>query len=211
MRFVHDGDDATCLANVQQVDMPPSDEVAEPARGRTSPMMSTNSDGPAAAPQGDLKLLETDVARRLLSSAIPARLAYIATDGTPRVVGTWFHWTGAELVMPTFISAPHVRRPAARLAALRAHPEVAITIDTETFPPMVLSVRGRATLTEVAGVAAEYRLAARRYLGEQAAASYLAQIDQPVTAMMRISVKPAWVGVLDFQQRLPDVMGGPAG
>jgi len=29
--------------------------------------------------------------------------------------------------------------------------------------------------------------------------------------MMRIAVKPAWVGVLDFQQRLPDVMGGPAG
>src|SRR5262249_24424717 len=146
MRFVHDGDDATCLANVQQVDIPPSDEVAEPARGRTSPMMSTNSDGPAAAPQGDLKLLEPDVARRLLSSAIPARLAYIATDGTPRVVGTWFHWTGAELVMPTFISAPHVRRPAARLAALRAHPEVAITIDTETFPPMVLPVPPRPPL-----------------------------------------------------------------
>ena len=38
-------------------------------------MMSRNSDGPAAASQGDLKL-ETDVARRLLSSAIPARLAY---------------------------------------------------------------------------------------------------------------------------------------
>ncbi len=45
--------------------------------------------------------------------------------------------------MPTFVSAPHIRQPAARLGALRAHPEVAITIGTETFPPMVLSVRGR--------------------------------------------------------------------
>jgi hypothetical protein len=174
-------------------------------------MMSTNGMDLAAAPQGDLRLLESDVARRLLSSTIPARLAYISTDGTPRVIATWFHWTGEELVMPTFVSAPHIRRPAARLGALRAHPDVAITIDTEPFPPMVLSVRGRAALTEVDGVAAEYRLAARRYLGEEAAASYLAEIDQPVTKMMRIAVKPAWVGVLDFQQRLPSVMGGPAG
>jgi len=45
-------------------------------------MMSTSGTGPAAAPQGDLRLLETDVASRLLSSTIPARVAYIATDGT---------------------------------------------------------------------------------------------------------------------------------
>jgi hypothetical protein len=173
--------------------------------------MTTNGNGPAMAPQGDLRLLETDMAKHLLSSAIPARLAYIAADGTPRVIATWFHWTGTELVMPTFISAPHIRRPAARIAALRAHPDVAITIDTESFPPMVLSVRGRAALTEVDGVDAQYRLAARRYLGEEAAAVYLAQIDQPVTKMMRIAVKPAWVGVLDFQQRLPAAMGGPGG
>jgi len=173
--------------------------------------MSTNGTGLTAVPQGDLRLLETEVAKRLLSSAIPARLAYIAVDGTPRVIATWFHWTGTELVMPTFISAPHIRRPAARIAALRGHPDVAITIDTESFPPMVLSVRGRVTLTEVDGVDAQYRLAARRYLGEEAAAAYLAQIDQPVTKMMRIAVTPAWAGVLDFQQRLPAAMGGPAG
>lgn len=112
--------------------------------------------------------------------------------------------------MPTFVSAPHVRRPAARLEALRAHPEVAVTIDTESFPPTVLSVRGRASLTEVAGIPAEYRLAARRYLGEEAAAGYLAQIDQPGTAMARIAVRPAWVGVLDFQHRMPEMMHGPA-
>jgi hypothetical protein len=75
---------------------------------------------------------------------------------------------------------------------------------------MVLSVRGRAELATVAGVAVEYRLAARRYLGEEAAASYLAQIDQPVTTMMRIAVRPAWVGVLDFQQRVPAVFGNGA-
>src|SRR5262249_58962469 len=120
--------------------------------------MSTDGTGSAAAPQGDLSLLDSDVARRLLQSSIPARMAYIATDGTPRVIATWFHWTGEELVMPTFVSAPHVRRPAARLGALRARPEVAVTIDTESFPPTVLSVRGRASLAGVSGVVAEEEL-----------------------------------------------------
>ena len=52
--------------------------------------------------QGDLRLLEHPVAVQLLASAIPARLGYVAEDGTPRVVPTWFHWTGEELVMPTY-------------------------------------------------------------------------------------------------------------
>jgi hypothetical protein len=169
------------------------------------------SGGTMALPQGDLRLLESDVAKRLLTSTIPARFAYIARVGTPRVVPTWFHWTGDELVMPTFVSAPHVRHPAARLGALRANPEVAITIDTEGFPPEVLLVRGRVSVTEVDGVVPEYALAARRYMGEEAAASYLAQIDQPGTRMARIAVRPTWVGIVDFQTRLPHGLGGVTG
>ncbi|HYY89142.1 MAG TPA: pyridoxamine 5'-phosphate oxidase [Chloroflexota bacterium] len=164
-----------------------------------------------ALPQGDPRLLESDVAKRLLVSTIPARFAYIATDGTPRVVSTWFHWTGDELVMPTFLAAPHVRHPAARLAALRANPDVAITIDTDSFPPEVLLIRGRVSVTEVDGVPPEYALAARRYLGEEAAASYRAQIDQPGTRMARIAVRPAWVGIVDFQRRSPSALGGVSG
>lgn len=90
--------------------------------------------GAEALRQGDLRLLQTDLANRLLASRLPARFAYIATDGKPRIVPTWFHWTGDELVMPTFLSAPHVRHPAGRLRALRVNPDVAITIDTEGFP-----------------------------------------------------------------------------
>lgn len=37
-----------------------------------------------ALPQGSLGLLDTEVAQRLLSSTIPARLAYVAAHGTPR-------------------------------------------------------------------------------------------------------------------------------
>jgi hypothetical protein len=162
-------------------------------------------------PQGDVGLLESDAARRLLGSGIPARFAYLALDGTPRVIPTWFHWTGDELVMPTFVAAPHVRHPAARLAALRANPAVAVTIDTEDSPPVGLSIRGRASVTELDGVAPEYALAAPRYMGAEAAASYLAMIDQPGTRMARIAVRPSWVGLVDFQTRLPSTLGGITG
>ena len=86
---------------------------------------------------------------------------------------------------------------------MRTNPDVAVTIDTKAFPPDVLLLRGRAVITEVDGVAPEYALAARRYLGDPAATTYLAQLDQPGTRMARIAVRPTWVGLLDFQRRLP--------
>ena len=158
--------------------------------------------------QGDLRLLETDLAERLLTSTIPARYAYTALDGTPRVVSSWFVWTGEELVLPTFISAPHISHAAYRVRALRANPDVAVSIDTETFPPEVLSIRGRAEIAEVDGIAAEYAEAAHRFLGPEEAAGYLAQIDQPGTRMARIAVRPAWVALMDFQTRMPSALGG---
>jgi hypothetical protein len=164
-----------------------------------------------ALPQGDLGLLDHELAQRLLASTIPARYAYTAKDGTPRVVASWFHWTGEELVMPTFFAAPHITKPAARVTALRARPDVAVTIDTEGFPPEMLLVRGRASVTEVDGVAEEYALAAHRYLGAEEATGYLAQIDQPSTRMARIAVRPQWVGLIDFQTRLPGALGGVQG
>jgi nitroimidazol reductase NimA-like FMN-containing flavoprotein (pyridoxamine 5'-phosphate oxidase superfamily) len=159
-------------------------------------------------PQGDLQLLEGDVARRLLASTLPGRVAYTAADGTPRIVPTWFQWTGTELAMPTFIAAPHVQRPPSRITALRTRPDVAVSIDTENFPPEVLLVRGRAEITEVDGVDPDYAAAALRYMGEEVAEGYLQQITDPATRMARITVRPTWVGVVDFQTHLPGPLGG---
>lgn len=89
-----------------------------------------------------------------------------------------------------------------------ANPVAAVTIDTETFPPEVLTIRGRVEISEAEGIPAEYASAAWRYLGDEAARAYLAQIDQPVTRMARIDLHPAWVGVHDFQSRLPSALGG---
>jgi len=84
-------------------------------------------------PQGDLRLLDSELAKSLLNSTIPARIAYVANDGTPRITPTWFHWNGSEVVMATFGAGPNVRPAPGRPAALRANPNVAITIDTEAF------------------------------------------------------------------------------
>jgi len=172
--------------------------------------MTTAPHDSAGLPQGDLALLETETAQGLLASAIPARMAFVAPDGTPRIVPTWFHWTGEELVMPTYIAGPQIgiRHPAARLAALRARPDVAVSIDTETFPPQSLTLRGKVEITEVDGLAPEYAAAARRYLGEEAAAGMLAGLDQPGTMQARIALRPAWVGLIDFVTRMPSVQGG---
>jgi hypothetical protein len=151
-------------------------------------------------PQGDVRLLDSDVARRLLASQELARLAYVAADGTPRVFPMLFHWTGTEVVMSTFAGA-------AKIVALRARPGVAITIDAASTPPSVLLIRGRASVTDVAGIVPEYALAQHRYAGAEQGAANVAAVDHPGTRMARIAVRPAWVGVLDFQTRLPGGAG----
>jgi hypothetical protein len=49
---------------------------------------------PKTLRQGDLQLLDSDLAQRLLASTELARLAYVTHDGTPRVLPMLFHWTG---------------------------------------------------------------------------------------------------------------------
>ena len=161
-------------------------------------------------PQGDLRLLDTGPAQRLLHSTIPGWLGYVALDGTPRVVPTWYVWTGEELVMATFLRCPPtgITRPAARLRALRAHPTVALVIDTEPQPPEVLTLRGDVTITEVDGMLPEQAQAARRFLDEEAGAGYAAAGEHPETRMARIALRPSWVGLLDFRTRTPEIMSG---
>jgi len=149
--------------------------------------------------QGSLELLEHAAAKELLQSKIPARLAYIGTDGTPRVVPIWFHWTGKKFVMGTPPKAP-------KLKALGKNPKVALTIDDNNFPHKVLLVRGTATLETVAGVVPEYAAAAERYFGSVQGKAWVEQLGSKSTQMVRISIKPEWVGLLDFQTRFPSAL-----
>jgi hypothetical protein len=146
---------------------------------------------------GDLSLLEDPVAVELLASRVPARLAYSWTDGSPRVVPIWFHWDGSAVVMATPAGSP-------KLKALRRHPEVALTIDTDSFPAHVLSLRGPVGVEPVDGPPPEYLAAARRYLGEDQGEAWASQLQG--MPMARLRLVPRWAAVLDFETRFPSAL-----
>jgi Pyridoxamine 5'-phosphate oxidase len=149
--------------------------------------------------QGSLELLQDPVSKELLQSKIPARLAYIWTDGTPRVVPIWFHWDGKEIVLGTPPKAP-------KLKALAKNTKVALTIDDNNFPHKVLLVRGTARLETVKGIVPEYALAAERYFGREQGQAWVKQLRGTTPAMVRVAITPEWVGILDFQTRFPSAL-----
>jgi hypothetical protein len=152
-----------------------------------------------AVPQGDLALLQDPASQELLRSTIPARLAYVWTDGTPRVIPIWFHWNGREFVMATPPKAP-------KLKALAKNPKVSFTIDDNTFPHKVLLIRGTARMESVDGIVPEYAMAAERYFGREQGQAWVTQLRTLVSSMVRITISPEWVGLLDFQTRFPSAL-----
>jgi hypothetical protein len=149
--------------------------------------------------RGDLTLLNHPVAEQLLHSTIPVRVAYIALNGTPRVVPMIFHWTGEEVVVTCWPDDP-------KAAAIRKHPHVALTIDSAEAPFMVLQIRGTAKVELVDGVPPELVAASKRYMGPEAGQAFADQTAQLSPQIVRIAVRPTWVDVLDFQTRLPGGM-----
>jgi hypothetical protein len=140
-------------------------------------------------------LVDDPIAKELLRSTIPARLAYGWRDGTPRVVPIWFHWDGTDLVMGTPGRAP-------KLAALRTGDRVAVSIDTQTWPYHVLLLRGAVDVRATVGLPEEYRLAALRYFGEEQGRAWIEGLPADLPAA-RVAVRPDWARVLDFETRFP--------
>lgn len=147
-----------------------------------------------------IEVMEKPISRELLSGEIPARFAYTGVDGFPRVVPVGFGWTGSELVFWTATNAPKV-------AALRANPKVAITIDTSGFPPRVLLVRGTARQETVPGAPEDYIEAGRalivRDTGEEGYEQWKAGVRSLYKEMVRITVTLEWAKLLDFETTLP--------
>ena len=146
--------------------------------------------------QGDLTLLHDPVAQRMLQAKTPARFAYNWSDGTPRVVPIGFHWNGAEIVLGTAPDSP-------KMKVLHDGAAVALTIDSDTMPYKVLTVRGKVRTDVVPGIASEYEAMCVRVMGEAGAEDWLAQMRTLMPAMARVFVTPTWVGILDFEQRFP--------
>jgi hypothetical protein len=115
------------------------------------------------------------------------------------VVPIWFHWTGEAFVLGTPLTAPKVR-------TLQSNPKVALTIDGDVFPYKVLQVRGTAQIETVDGVVPEYAIAAERYFGAEQGKAWIEQVRGLFSQMARIVIQPEWVGILDFEQRVPSAI-----
>jgi hypothetical protein len=147
-------------------------------------------------------LLNTDrLAQELLAAPIPARLAYIARDGSPRAIPISYHWDGAHFYISTPPSWPKIK-------ALRADPRVAFTVDDATsYPPHNLLVRGEVTdMTLVPGLPDVYLAASRRIVGEEQFPTWVERRARAIKEMMVIQITPTFVKLIDFVSSYP----GPA-
>ena len=128
------------------------------------------------------------------------RLAYVATDGTPRTIPIAFTWNGSQIVLCTTRNAPKLR-------ALRHNPRVALTIDTEVHPPKILLLRGRAELDDVDGIPEEYLQMNGSYrMSAEQRVEWEAEVRSLYDGMVRIVITPTWVKLIDFETTLPSAV-----
>ena len=81
-----------------------------------------------------------------------------------------------------------------------------VTIDGDAMPYKVLLIRGTVRLDEVEGIAPEYEAMTLRVMGEAAGRAWLANLAPLCPRMARIFIRPAWVGILDFEARFPSAI-----
>jgi hypothetical protein len=144
-------------------------------------------------------VLKKPIAQEMLNRDL-TRLAYVAKDGTPRVVPIAFTWNGAEVVMCTTTNA-------SKLVSLRRNPAVALTIDTEAHPPKLLLLRGDAVLDEVEGIPDEYLQMNGTYqMTAEQRDAWEAEVRSLYESMVRIVVKPTWAKLIDFEETLPSAV-----
>jgi hypothetical protein len=145
------------------------------------------------------KVLSDPLAQELMQSSIPARLAYLGHDEFPRAIPIGFHWNGVQFVLCTVPHAPKV-------SALKANPKVALTIDTNSFPPHALLIRGTAEIDIVDGVPPEYFAASRKAIAPEQQDAFETQVRAMYKQMARIKITPLWAKLLDFQTRFPSAI-----
>jgi hypothetical protein len=145
------------------------------------------------------EILARPYAQQLLHGPEPARMAYDGLDGEPRAIPIGFWTEGQRILMATVPRA-------AKVAALRAHPKVALTIDQAAFPPKVLLVRGTAAVDVVDGVPAGYLHAGRKVMTADQHVGWVAGVQDLYDEMAVITVTPTWAKLLDFETTLPQAV-----
>lgn len=141
-------------------------------------------------------VLAKPYAQQLLNGPEPARLAYIGLDGEPRVIPIGFWVEGEQVVMATVPKA-------AKVAALRNNPSVALTIDQAAFPPKVLLIRGTAEVELVEGIPDGYLTAGHKVMTDDQYPDWVAGVRSLYDEMSVITITPTWVKLLDFETTIP--------
>ena len=144
-------------------------------------------------------LVADPVAQKLLHSAIPVRLAYTGMDGAPRVIPIGWAWDGSALLMWTVPRSAKVR-------ALQRDPRVAVTIDTNDFPPNVLLIRGTATVEEIEGVPQGYLDAGHKMVDDAHYDEWAHGVRGLYDSMVEIRITPTWLTIHDFETRIPSAV-----
>lgn len=156
--------------------------------------MNVPAERPAIADLGDPAAVE------LLEHQQLARMGYTGPDGFPRVIPVGFLWRGGRVIVCTAPSSPKV-------GALRARPQVALTIDTEQPPNRALLIRGVATIEVVDGIPDEYLAAAGKSMSAVEAGQFEKQVRSVYRQMARISIEPRWARYYDFSTgRMPEFL-----
>jgi hypothetical protein len=142
------------------------------------------------------EILAKPYSQDLLNGPEPARFAYNGLDGDPRVVPIGFWVEGDQLQIATVPKA-------AKVAALRKNPKVALTIDTGAFPPKVLLLRGTAEVELVQGIPEGYLIAGRKVMTEEQYGGWLEGVKALYDEMILITVTLTWAKLLDFETTIP--------
>jgi Pyridoxamine 5'-phosphate oxidase len=141
------------------------------------------------------EILSKPYSQQLLNGPEPARLAYNGLDGEPRAIPIGFWTEGQRIAMATVPKA-------AKVAALRKNPKVALTID-RGFPPKVLLIRGTAEVEVVDGIPDGYLVAGHKVMTDEQYPQWLAGVQALYDEMAVITITPTWVKLLDFETTIP--------
>jgi nitroimidazol reductase NimA-like FMN-containing flavoprotein (pyridoxamine 5'-phosphate oxidase superfamily) len=142
------------------------------------------------------EVMNRPYALALLASRTPARLAYTSLQGDPRVVPVGYDWDGTQLRVASATTS-------AKTAALQANSRVALSIDTEDFPPKVLLLRGTAHVEVVDGVPDVFLQASKKRVSDDQWTEWEAGVRNLYDQMAVITIRLTWAKLLDFETTIP--------
>jgi nitroimidazol reductase NimA-like FMN-containing flavoprotein (pyridoxamine 5'-phosphate oxidase superfamily) len=142
-------------------------------------------------------LINTDpFVQELLAAPIPMRLGYVGLDGHPRTIPLAYLWDGKDFVFASPSKGYKIK-------AIAAHPEVSFTVDTNGFPPLIMMVRGKASIEVRDSLPEEFVEAARRIVGPEKMPEWERGVRANPNDMSVITVVPTSISVCDFVTRFP--------